>query len=128
MFDLNRLKPLSKIQVMDEPDPESHAYHKYYIQPGSSGVNSVDIKAAHDAPASIRFQKGPNKGPDADVNGIHIEDLLQVCAHRLTCFQTSKFACEENELALESILDALKWLSKRTMDRQVRGVEGTREL
>jgi hypothetical protein len=64
----------------------------------------------------------------ANKNGIFIEDLLQICAHRLECFQAGDFACAENGKALAAVKDALKWLNRRTADRQARSVEGKSEL
>ena len=94
------------------------AYHSYEIIPAS------DI--ARTAPyCFINFQKGPVA--EAGKNGIFIEDLLQICRHRLHCFQTGDFACRENEQALTKIEEALHWLDRRTKERQHRGVEGTNE-
>jgi hypothetical protein len=56
-----------------------------------------------------------------------IEDLLQICRHRLQCFQDGNFACREHALALTKIEEALHWLKHRTADRQRRGVEGKSE-
>ncbi|WP_222648649.1 hypothetical protein [Clostridium botulinum] len=44
---------------------------------------------------------------------------------RLEGFQDSEFNCKENEKALEKLQESLMWLRKRTMDREIRGVEGT---
>lgn len=70
----------------------------------------------------IVFQDGPVTN---GVNGVSIEDLLDICAHRLLCFQTGPFACRENESSLQLIQLASTQLHNRTADRKRRGVEGT---
>jgi hypothetical protein len=76
---------------------------------------------------SIQWQDGPlglgleRKEP----NGAFVEGVIQSAIGRLAFFQTSKFACRENALALTKLQEALHWLQHRTMDRQIRGIEGT---
>ena len=71
------------------------------------------------------FQEGAIQ--DVGVNGCQIEDLLQICIHRLQGFQKGAFPCRENALAITKLEEALMWLDKRRQDRQVRGVEGKEE-
>jgi hypothetical protein len=71
----------------------------------------------------IRFQKGPIK--ETGVNGVSNEVLLGIVVARLQAFQSGDFACRENALALTSIEEAMLWMKKRTLDRQLKGVEGT---
>ncbi len=73
--------------------------------------------------ARIHFQEGPIK--ECGVNGVCNEDLLLMVVTRLQQFQASPYACRENALALTKLEEAAMWLRKRTMDREVRGVEGT---
>jgi hypothetical protein len=115
MFTLKEgMHRFTEVQVLDEPGAGG-AYHEYRVK-------DVDGSAVF---AAISFQKGPVQ--ESGKNGIFIEDLLNICAHRLECFQAGDFACGENEKALSAIKDALKWLNKRTADRQARGVEGRTE-
>lgn len=72
----------------------------------------------------IKFQEGPIQTP-ADFNGLTNEALLTVVIDRMRGFQSGKFACRENAIALTHLEDALMWLQKRTRDRMARGVEGT---
>ena len=109
----------TEIQVLDEPGAGG-AYHEYRVVDSSGD----DQKPCHEY-AYVRFQKGPIK--EAGKNGIFIEDLLQICRHRLQCFPAGGFACRENALALTKIEEALHWLDHRTRDRQARGVEGKSE-
>lgn len=58
-------------------------------------------------------------------NGWTIEHLLAVAHHRLSGYQAGKFACEENQNALEHIELAIRHLNKRTVDRIARQVKNT---
>lgn len=89
-----------------------NANHKYKIQ-------LVDGKGL----GEINFQNGAIK--EHGRNGIHNEDLLAIVADRLAGFQGGDFACDSNQRALESVLDALKFLRIRTEVRKARNVEGT---
>jgi len=71
----------------------------------------------------LKFQKGPIK--ETGINGISNEVLLAIVLARLEGFQKGHFACKENEIAVTKIEEALLWMKKRTLDRQLKGVEGT---
>ena len=73
--------------------------------------------------ADIHFQEGPIK--ECGVNGVMNEDLIVMIICRLEHFQKSEFACRENAVAITKLEEALMWLRKRTMGREVRNVEGT---
>jgi len=104
----------TRIEILDERGLGG-AYHEYAIR---------DVEGDKPAHTIVKFQKGPVA--EAGRNGIFMEDLLQICVHRLECFQAeaAPFACRENALALTKIQEALHWLDHRTRDRQERGVEG----
>jgi hypothetical protein len=79
---------------------------------------------------AITWQDGP-LGRDAErkeQNGALVEDVLGACLDRLKYYQSSKFNCPENVLAISQIETALKWLQKRTEDRVKRLVEGTHHI
>ena len=105
----------TNVIVLDEPGAGG-AYHEYL-------VGTVDSESQEPPFAEIKFQKGPVA--ESGANGIFMEDLLQICRHRLQCFQAGNFACRENALALTKIEEALHWLDHRTINRQRRKVEGT---
>lgn len=71
----------------------------------------------------VKFQKGPIK--ENGINGVSNEDLLAIVQTRLEYFQKGEFACRENQIAITKIEEALLWLTKRTIERTLRGVEGT---
>ena len=109
---------ITEVRACDEPGAGG-AYHEYRIV-GAVAGEVCDLSPLF---AEIKFQKGPVA--ESGKNGIFIEDLLQICRHRLQCFQAGDFACRENALALTKIEEALHWLDHRTKDRQRRNVEGT---
>ena len=101
----------TRVLVCDERS-FGNANHKYKIQ-------LVDGKTL----GEINFQNGPVK--EHGRNGIHNEDLLAIVADRLAGFQGGDFACRENQVALEAVMDALGTLQMRTEIRKARNVEGT---
>jgi len=104
-----------QIRVLsDEPDPNNgNAAHYYEVTYGTLGVN-------------LQFQHGPIG--EVGVNGITNEVLLAIVCDRLRGFQSSKFACRENALALTKLEEAAMWLEARTKARTQRGVEGTNKV
>jgi len=100
------------IRVLDEPGAGG-AYHKYQV---ISGDNTC----------RIQFQNGPIA--ENGVNGLTNEALLTIVEHRLECFQSGGFKCDENQIALEDVRKARGSLHRRTRNRQNRGVEGKSEV
>jgi hypothetical protein len=111
----------TEIYVMDEPGAGG-AYHEYLVEliPVDAGPFNLGDEAI-----KIKFQKGPIQ--ESGVNGLQIEDLLEIAKHRLECFQAGPFPCEENSLATKFIEVALSYLYQRTDNRRWRGVEGKSE-
>lgn len=72
---------------------------------------------------TIQFQDGPLK--EDHIDGVHNEDLILMVMARLEAFQKGQFSCRENAIALTKLEESLMWLSKRTLARKQRGVEGT---
>ena len=67
------------------------------------------------------FQTGlPSEG----INGLTNEILLSIVADRLRDFQAGPYPCDENEMALSNVLNAMNFLQSRTRSRIMRGVEG----
>ena len=75
----------------------------------------------------IEWQNGPLAvdGVRREPNGAFVEDVIQAAIGRIAYYQSSKFSCRENALALTKLQEALHWLQHRTADREKRGVEGT---
>lgn len=77
----------------------------------------------------IEFQKGPlGRGAERiEPNGAFVEGVIQVAIQRIEHYQSTKFNCRENAIALTHLETALLWLQKRTMEREAREVEGTHQ-
>lgn len=84
---------------------------------------TFEIKNDVEVLATIRFQDGAIKEVD-EVNGCQVEDVLIVALARLNQLNKIK-PCRENAIAITKLEETLMWLDKRTIDRIVRGVEGT---
>lgn len=76
---------------------------------------------------SIEWQEGPTKdeeGFDIAPNGAFVETIIFAALQRLEAFQTTRFSCRENALAITKLEEAIHWMNSRTMKRISRGVEG----
>ena len=78
---------------------------------------------------TISWQNGPlGRGQDRRApNGAFVEDVLQAVRQRLEFYQTAsggKFACRENQQAIEYLTMAEDILDARTREREARQVEG----
>lgn len=76
---------------------------------------------------SIEWQNGPVNG-DNPRNGAFVEEVLQIAKARLEFYQSGKFNCEENRMALYHLDMALGHLNDRTARRVTEGKEGTHEV
>ena len=119
--EINGLNESLLINVLDEPG-QGGVCHEYQIRRWVRGTGDQHDDAEL---CNIQFQKGPIK--EHGVNGISIEALLAIVADRLQSFQAGPFACHENGLALNKVEEAIVWLQRRTIDRTIRGVEGTHQ-
>jgi len=105
--------------------------HKYtvvealpYIGPGGAHHHySIIRKSDSEQIGLVDFQDGPIK--ESGVNGIMNENLIAIVIDRLRGFQSGKYACRPNAIALTKLEEALMWLKERTRDREERMVEGT---
>lgn len=93
--------------------------HEYRVamapeNPGSS--------ADYDLGQTIRFQRGPVA--EVGVNGLTNEALIAIVIDRLEGAQEGPFKSRYNALAITTLQEAENWLSRRTLDRMARGVEG----
>lgn len=76
---------------------------------------------------TIQWQNGPLAidGERKEPNGAFVETVIEAALGRIQYYQSSKFYCRENALAITKLEEALHWLDHRTKDRKKRGVEGT---
>lgn len=117
------------IRTLDEPGAggANHAYIITGITALATNPSLGLIPNQHrpsERAMVILFQNGP-LGAAGGTNGVGNEELLRIVAHRLQCFQSSPYACVENEEALCAVLSALEALDSRTQRRQNLGIEGT---
>lgn len=75
----------------------------------------------------IVWQQGPlvRDGERRDPNGCFVETVIEAALSRMEYYQTTKFNCRENALAITKLQEALHWLNHRTAARESRGVEGS---
>ena len=125
---------LVTVATVDLPGPGG-ANHEYQIL----GIDPTNGDYAFCTP--IRFQNGPIH--EAGVNGLTNESLLAIVIDRLRGFQYPRnptpedgrghflineagpYACPQNQMALNHLVEAIHWLKRRTAARAARGVEGT---
>lgn len=77
---------------------------------------------------TVSWQHGATRthpGDEPVKNGAFVEDVLLAAVDRLEHYQASPFACEENQVAISYVKNALAELHARTASREARGVEGT---
>ena len=114
--------PGFEIYAMDEKGfaGQHNRYHVTYETPVAISHNGCVSQVQ-----AIQFQNGPV--PEVGTNGITVEALMGICAHRLEGFQNGTFPCEENAVALQHLYKGLEALHSRTLKRMTRGVEGKLE-
>lgn len=69
----------------------------------------------------IKFQDGVVSG---GVNGVQMEDVIDLLIDRLEGFQKGNYPCRENALAITKLEEARMWLNERTRKRKEQDVEG----
>jgi hypothetical protein len=107
-----------RTRVFHEKDSSFKAPHHFVV--------AAEVLDAPQVLQEIHFQEGALNVEG--LNGVMNEDLLLMVIKRLQSFQASEFACRENAVALTKLEEALMWLTKRTADREARGVEGTHKV
>jgi len=75
----------------------------------------------------IEWQNGPLMvdGVRREPSGAFVEGVIAAALGRLQYYQSGKFKCRENALAITKLEEALHWCEHRTRDREARGIEGT---
>lgn len=111
---VNKLNEALLINVLDQPG-QGNACHEYQIIRDTHGSGDEYDRVEL---CNIKFQDGPIL--EAGVNGISGEALLAIVEDRLIGFQSGKFACRENAIALLKIQEAMMWLSRRPLMGSVR--------
>lgn len=109
-------KGCTAIYAIDKPSPNNNSYHEFIINYEPDSETSELL-------GRIKLQNGNFK--EFGHNGIFTEHLLVIARDCLERFNTSKYACRENSIAINNINTALMWLNKRATERVKRGVYGT---
>lgn len=78
----------------------------------------------------IYWQNGPLAvdGVRREPNGAFVEDVVDAAIGRIEFYQSSRFHCLENAVALGHLRAAMEVLAERTRGREARGVEGTNRI
>ena len=78
----------------------------------------------------IDWQDGPLAvdGVRREPNGAFVEGVIKAAIDRLEFYNSGKFRCRENSLAITHLEEALHWCNHRTAQREARGVEGTHQI
>lgn len=104
------------IYAIDEPNENNNAHHKFII---SKVEKDGTEKELHE----ITLQNG--NFAQNGYNGIFTEHLIAIAIDTLQRFNTSKYSCRENAIAITKLEEALMWIKSRTQKRVDRGVYGT---
>ena len=110
-----------EVHCVDEKGPGG-AHHTYSIRTQEGNPVDSSGKPCAKELQYIHLQEGGIV--ESGVNGVTNEALLAIVQHRLECFQSGPFPCDENAEALENVKNAIAVLEARTADRKERGVEG----
>jgi hypothetical protein len=92
---------------------------------GTTTINLGIAADGRDIVLRINWQDGI-VGEDGQT-GAFVEDVIEAVLQRLRFFQTSKFRCRENAVAITHIEDGLNMLDARTRKRTLQNVENTYE-
>lgn len=74
----------------------------------------------------IAWQRGDTEKEGR--NGAYLIEVMEACLHQMQFYQTTKFACRENEIAIAKQQEAINILKLRIERREAEGVLGTHEL
>lgn len=128
-FEINKANKSLSVTVIDDPGP-SGASNRFDIE----GFNTKNNPSAEHpewgkavfSRSVLVFQNGPIR--ETGVNGITHEVLIEIILDRLKGFQTTKYVCRENEMAIKALEEAKNWLNARTQKRMDQGIEGTHSV
>lgn len=104
------------VYAIDKPSINNNAHHEFVIR-------YEPENATGEALQKIKLQNG--NFAEFGHNGIFTEHLLVIARDCLERFNTSKYSCRENAIAITKIDEALMWIEKRMAKRVERGVYGT---
>ena len=83
------------------------------------------VISEEDNAIGFKLQNGPIK--DVGITGCQVDTMIHAAVLIIKGLNDN-FPCIENNMAIEKLENALFWLMKRRMDREMRNVEGTNQL
>lgn len=72
---------------------------------------------------TIQFQRG--LPPEVGLNGVQVEDVIEVALAKLESYQLGLLSCSENEEAMQALNAARDALKRRRQRRMLQGVFNT---
>ena len=144
LFDMTieqRDSVVGAVNVLTDPSEPAGTYEDLYEMGGlsdckisgqplhaedvSDGDGSPDGGFVESTGLQVRWQRGPiDKESSPPWNGSFPVTVLEAVLHRLLYYQNGKFACQDNEVAIEHIEAAIETLNERQVERFCRGVQG----
>lgn len=104
-------------------DEISNSYKRFVIHGFDASTNPAAEPNDNLVATTILMQNGPVR--DNGFNGITIEDLLIVSREILEGYQSGKFKCDENQIALDNVNNALRAIRNRLERRAEEGTLDT---
>lgn len=100
---------------------------KYEAENKNDGDGNPGGGTVYGVGMAIEWQDGPlGRGEKrTEPNGAFVETVIAAALQRIEYYQTSKFKCRENAIAIIKLKEALMRLDSRTQSREARNVEGT---
>ncbi len=92
----------------------------------TGGYTYLDIEGQGADALVVHWQDGIVGGDGQ--TGAFVEDVLEAARQRILFFNSTKFRCRENSIAITKIEEALQWLDWRTRQRLIQDVENTYEV
>ncbi len=92
-----------------------------------SYIEQIGFPQEYGKKSSVKFtiQSGPIK--EYGINGCQIDDVISWAKEKIEEFQKA-FPCRENAIVITKLDEALLWLMKRKIDRELRKVEGLNKV
>lgn len=107
------------LETYDDDKPDlANSKFQFHIKSGTNWE-------VHGQP--VKFHSGPLGLVDEveyHINGLSNEVFLAIVLDRLQSWQKGKYACKENEVASQKILEALFWLKHHNQELIQRGTFG----
>jgi hypothetical protein len=106
------------VRAIDKRD-EDGAHHTYQID-----VRDPQKKVESVYRCMLRFQQGGLQ--DVGANGLTDQALLAIVIDRMRGFQSGPYSCDDNNLIIAHLQQAMEVFEQRAIERAARGVEGVR--